>query len=194
MYRTSDAIGAGMRVVPRHDEVTPRGLARAEGVSVLLAGWSTWTRRAWRAWPSLVVILTALATAPAITWAQHLSGALGVSLVVQPPAGTQPVNVISFRVGRDGIARLETTSPIVGAVSAIVMSTVSSSANGFVAQARAPALVNATCRAEWLEATIRPRDSRAPQLCHELDLGPASRRSQSHDVSVRISYLVVPGT
>jgi hypothetical protein len=183
-----------MRVVPRHDEVTPRGLARAEGVSVLLAGWSRWTRRAWRAWPSLAVILTALATAPAITWAQQISGALGVSLVVLPPVSTQPVDVMSFRVDQDGIARLETTAPIAGSMSAIVMSTVSSSASGFVPQARAPALVNATCRPEWLEATIRPHYSRAPQLCHEVDLGPASVRSQSRDVSVRISYLVVPGT
>ena len=155
-------------------------------------GWSTWTRS--RAWPSLAAILASLATAPAITWAQHVGGALGVSLTVLPPAGTQRVDLISFHVARDGIARLETTAPIASSVSVIVMSTVSSSTNGFVPLAQAPALVNATRRRERLEAATPPHNARAPQLRYEVQLNPASLHSASHDVWVRITHLVVPGT
>lgn len=161
---------------------------------MLLSGSSTWTRRTWRAWPSLALILTALATSPAITSAQPISGALGVSLVVLPPASTQRVDVISFRVDRDGIARLETTAPIAGSVSAIVVSTVSSSANGFVPLEQSPALVSARRRREGDGALSGPADARAPGLRFEVALDAGALHAGSHDVSVRITYLVVPGT
>lgn len=151
-------------------------------------------RRTWRAWPSLALILTTLATAPAITWAQHLSGALGVSLVVLPPASTQPVDVISLRVDRDGIARLETTAPIAGAVSAIVVSTVSSWANGFVPLEQAPVLVRASRRREGDGDLSGPTDAPAPRLRFEVALDAEALHAGSHDVPVRITHLVVPGT
>jgi hypothetical protein len=119
---------------------------------------------------------------------------LGVSATVLPPITTQPAAVISLRMERDGVARLETTTPVAGAVSLIVMRTVSSSANGFVPIAQAPALVKATPRSEWLEAATRSTDPRASRWCYEIELGPAPARSESHDVVVRITYLVVPGT
>lgn len=147
-----------------------------------------------RAWPSLAAILVALATAPAITWAQHLGGALGVSLTVLPPASTQPVALLSFRVAGDGIARLETTAPIASSVSAIVMSSVSSSASGFVPLAQAPVLLNATHPRTPREDTTRLPNSRAPQMRYEVELEPAAAHAQSHNVSLRITYLVVPGT
>lgn len=161
--------------------------------SVLSSGVSTWMHSRSRAWPSLAAILVALATAPAITWAQHL-GALGVSLTVLPPASTQPVALISFRVAGDGIARLETTAPIASSVSAIVMSTVSSSASGSVPLAQAPVLVNATHPGTSPEDTTRPHNSRAPQMRYQVELNPASAHAQSHDVSMHITYLIVPGT
>ena len=160
----------------------------------LPSAWSTQIRSSASAWLSLAAILTVLGTGPTILSAQQVSGALGVSLTVLPPVSTQPVELSSFRVERNGIAQMETTAPVAGPVSVIVMSTVSSSANGFVPVARAPALVNARRRTEWLEATTRPTDSRVPGLRYEVDLSPRPFRTESHDVSVRITYLVVPGT
>ena len=100
----------------------------------------------------------------------------------------------SFRVDRDGTARLEMTSPITSSVSAIVMSTVSSSVSGFVPVAQPPALVRGTPRRLWREGATRSSESRAPQLRYEIELGPAPERSTSHDVSVRVTHLIVPGT
>jgi hypothetical protein len=74
------------------------------------------------------------------------------------------------------------------------MSTVSSSANGFVPVAQAPARVTATFHPERLEAAMQPTDSRASRWRYEVDLGPAPSRSEPRDVSVHINYLIVPGT
>ena len=135
-----------------------------------LSGWSTRTRTISDSWLSL-----------------------GVSATVLPPIPTQSMELISFRVDRNGIARLETTTPIAGAVSLIVMSTISSSANAFVPVSQAPALVKATHRTEWLEAATRSTESRASRW-YEVDLGSPPVGSEVHDVLVRISYLIVPGT
>ena len=116
----------------------------------LSSGWNTQTRSAAAVRISLAMILTSLSLAPARTDGQSVSGALGVSVNVLPPIMTQGVELIAFGVERNGIARLETTSPIAGAVSLIVMTTVSK-------------------------------------------LGERIR-SESHDVCVRISYVIVPGT
>ena len=162
--------------------------------SVLCLGEDTRTRSHWRAWRSLAPMLTALATAPASTEAQQVGGALGVSLTVLPPVSTSPVTLRSFRVDRDGIARFETTPPITGPASAIVMSTVSSSVSGFVPVAQPPALVRGTPRRLWRDGTTRTRDLRASPWRYEIELGPAPERSTSHDVSVRLTHLIVPGT
>ena len=118
---------------------------------------------------------------------------MGVSLTVVPPVRTQSVDVISFRVARNGRTRLETTAPIAGPVSMIVMSTVSSSTNGFLPVAQAPALANATHRRERFDATP-PHDARVPRLRYDTELGLAPVRSESRDVLIRITCLVIPGT
>jgi len=159
-----------------------------------LPGWSTRSRTSSGSWLSLALILTTLAVAPALAQAQRVSGLLGVSATVLPPIVTLAVELTSFRAGRNGIARLETTTPSAGAVSLIVMSTVSSSGNGFVPVAQAPALVTATHRREWLEAAAPSTDTRAARWRYDVELGPTPSRSEMHDVSVRISYLIVPGT
>jgi hypothetical protein len=97
-------------------------------------------------------------------------------------------------VERKGVARLETTTPIAGAVSLIVMSTVASSANGFVPVAQPPALVEAAPRREWAEGATPSTEVRASRWGYEVRLGPTPTGPDSNDVAVRITYLIVPGT
>lgn len=104
------------------------------------------------------------------------------------------VKPVSFRVERNGVAQLETTPPYYGAVSAIVMSTVSSSANGFIPVARPPALVKATRGNALFEATRSAADSVASRWRYEIPLDATPGRTEPHDVIVRITYLIVPGT
>ena len=119
---------------------------------------------------------------------------MSVSLTVLPPVRTQTVDVLSFRVARDGHTRLETTAPIAGPVSMIVMSTVSSSTNGFVPVVQPPVLMNATRRRGRFDAGALPHDAGAPRLRYDIEPGPAPVRTESPDVSIRITYLVIPGT
>jgi hypothetical protein len=132
--------------------------------------------------------------APAVAPAQSVSGSLSVSATVLPPIMTPAVKPLSFRVERNGMARLETTPPFTGAVSAIVMSTIASSANGFIPVAQAPALVRATRGSALLEATREAADSVASRWRYEIPLDAPTGRTEPHDVTVRITYLVVPGT
>jgi hypothetical protein len=143
---------------------------------------------------SLAVMVAALATNPPAAPAQSVSGAMAVSVTVLPPVGAQPPRLVSFSVGRDGVARLVTTAPMARAVSQIVMVTISSSTNGFVPIAQAPVWVMAARRVEEIETTAPSHDARAPRLRYEIDLGPAPLGSAPHDVSVRITHLIVPGT
>jgi hypothetical protein len=158
------------------------------------AGRSTWTGSISGAWLSLAVVLATLATTPAVALAQRVGASLGVSATVLPPIIRQAVELVSFRVVRKGIARLETTTPIPGAVSLIVMSTVSSSANGFVPVAQPPALVEAASRRDWAEGATLSPDARAPRWGYEIQLARTPVGSDSNDVAVRITYLIVPGT
>lgn len=145
---------------------------------------------AWR-W---LVVLTALLVAPAVAPAQHMSGALGVTLTVLPPVGTQAVELVAFSVGRDGVARLETTAPVASPVSLIIMTTVASSVNGFLPIAQAPVLIEGTCRRDSRRAPPAAKRTCAPRLSYRLELGRLPLDSGSREAKVRISYLVVPGT
>jgi hypothetical protein len=131
---------------------------------------------------------------PAHALAQSVTGALTASATILPPITTPDVRPLSFRVQHDGIGRLETTSPFAGAVSAIVMSTVSTSANGFTPVPQPPALVSATPRNEQLEDSAESATGGAAPWRFELSLDAAPDRSEPHDVTVRITYLIVPGT
>ena len=131
---------------------------------------------------------------PVHALAQSVGGSLSVSATILPPITTPAVKPLSFRVERGGVARLETTSPFAGAVSAIVMSTVSSSANGFTPVAQRPALARATRGTELLEATAVSADSVTSRWRYDVPLDPTADRSAPRDVTVRITYLIVPGT
>ena len=145
-------------------------------------------------WRSLAATLAALVVAPSILWTQQVSGALGVALTVLPPVATRAVELLAFDVERDGVGRLETTAPAAGAVSLIVMATVASSADGCVPVAQAPVLVEADHRRLSPGLSPASKRSRAPRMTYRVNLGRPPVGSESRDASVRISYLVVPGT
>lgn len=142
----------------------------------------------------LAMMLMALATAPTVARAQDAGGSIGVSLTILPPVTTQAVQLLAFGVERDGTARLETTTPMESSTSLIVMTTVASSASGFVPIAQAPSLVRTTRRPEAPESLASSTDSPAPRLRYEVDLGRPQDGPAPRDASVRISYLVVAGT
>ena len=142
----------------------------------------------------MAVVLTTLAMAPTVAPAQRANGSLGVSATVLPPIMTRPAELTSFQVERDGTARLETTAPGAGAVSLIVMATVSSSANGFVPVAQPPVRVKAMSRTQRLDRAASSAEASDAHWRYEVELGSPPVGSESQDVSVRISYLIVPGT
>ena len=122
-----------------------------------------------------------------------MSGALTATATILPPITTPAVKPLSFRVEQNGTARLETTTPFAGAVSAIVMSTVSSSANGFTPVPQRPAVVSATPSGDQLEDSTGATSAASPWR-YELPLDARSDQSEPHDVTVHITYLIVPGT
>ena len=132
--------------------------------------------------------------APARALAQSVSGSLAVSATILPPIRTQAVEPLSFHVERNGTGRLETTAPFSGAVSAIVMSTVASSANGFTPVPQRPALVAATPTSEQLEASAASNTDEVARWRYDVPLDASPDRSEPHDVTVHITYLIVPGT
>jgi hypothetical protein len=144
---------------------------------------------------ALAAIVMVLATRPTLAPAQSVGGAMAVSATVLPPDRTRPPRLISFSVARTGIARLETAAPIAGAVSQIVMVTISSPTNSFAPVAQAPKLVMATPGRHRSGAATTPSDgSPAQRLGYDVDVRRSPPDSNLGAVSVRITYLIVPGT
>lgn len=142
----------------------------------------------------LATLSVVLATMPATAWAQHVSGALGVSATILPPDRSQAPQLVSVSLTPTGIARVETAAPIAGAVSQIVMVTVSSPTNSFAPIVHAPVLVLAPSAENRSGATTTAETSRAKRQDYSVDLGPPSAGSSTDSVSVRITYLIIPGT
>lgn len=144
----------------------------------------------------LAALLTVLPMARPTARAQNVNGSLAVSATILPPAPSQETRLTAFSVGRDGVARLETTASIAAPVSRIVMWSVSSSANGFVPVTQPPMRIQVTPRPEP-EASTSSRGTQEIRLRFGVDLGEiasAPTDSRARDVTVRIHYLIVPGT
>ena len=145
---------------------------------------------------TLAAMLAVLAVAGRAAHAQSVNGSLAVAATILPPVPQQEIRLTAFNVARDGIAELETTAPVAGSVSQIVMWSVSSSANGFVSVEQAPMRIQAT-HAPESEAPSSLRGMRAKRLRFGVDLGATSGTaidSTSRNVTVRIHYLIIPGT
>ena len=136
-----------------------------------------------------------LATLAEVAPAQSVSGAMAVSATILPPDRARAPQLLSFSVARTGIARLETAAPVAGATSQIVMVTLSSPTDSFAPLAQAPMRVTATHGTNRSGASTTASDpSPAKRLGYEVDLGTPPAGSSSRAVSVRITYLIVPGT
>jgi hypothetical protein len=146
---------------------------------------------------SLVAMLAVRLIAAPTAHAQNVNGSLAVSATILPPAPGQETRLTAFTVGRDGIARMETTTSIAAPVSRIVMWSVSSSANGFVPVTQAPVRIQAAQHrdSEDLASSLGTRQMR---LRFGVDLGGTGSSSPAdssvRDVTVRIHYLIVPAT
>jgi hypothetical protein len=134
-----------------------------------------------------------LGTVPATARAQRVSGTLGVAATILPPDGSQAPQLVSVSLAPTGVARVETAPPIAGAVSQIVMVTVSSPTNSFAPIVHAPVLVLAPSAANRSSATTS-ETSPARRKNYSVDLGLPPDGSSTDSVSVRITYLIVPGT
>jgi hypothetical protein len=142
----------------------------------------------------LATVGMVLATIPATARAQRVSGTLGVAATILPPDGSQAPQLISVSLAPSGIAHLETAPPIAGAVSQIVMVTVSSPTNSFAPIVHAPLLVLATSAENRSGATTTTETSPAWRQDYSVDLGLPPDGSITDSVSVRITYLIIPGT
>jgi hypothetical protein len=176
-------------------DATSRRIA-IEGVFVVAmpARWHSY----WEGRLSLAAVLSALAVARPVARAQSVNGSMTVSATILLAPVAPATRLLAFSVESDGkSARLETTAPVAGAVSFIVMRTVSSSANGFLPVAQVPLLVHATHPQASPALEASSRGPRAAPLRYEVDLGGTSGPppgSGSRSVTVRIHYVIVPGT
>ena len=148
----------------------------------------------WHSLPDARLLLAAmLAVLPVprpAARAQNVNGSLAVSATILPPVPSTEARLTAFSVGRDGVARLETTAPIATSASQIVMWSVSSSTNGLVPVAQPPMRIQVARRSE-------PEPPITTRLRFGIDLGETSSAptdSSTRDVTVRIHYLIVPGT
>ncbi|PYP75106.1 MAG: hypothetical protein DMD35_22375 [Gemmatimonadetes bacterium] len=123
-------------------------------------------------------------TLPWVASAQHIGGAVGVSLTIVPPVAAPTVAVTALRIDRDGTATFRTTAPTIALASPLVMTRVSSSVNGFVPTRYMPAL---PCGTRETECTARG-------LRYHVDVGRSVDSTVQRDVHLRIEYLVVAGT
>jgi hypothetical protein len=144
------------------------------------------TDRRWSHWMTLAGLLAALVlvVGPRRAVAQRVGGSIGVSLTVLQPAGTRAVEVTRFSVARDGTASLRTTAPTTAPVSQLVMTRISSSANGFVSTMQAPALLRGDGAADVAER----------ELSYQLNVGRSSATGAPRDVRLRVEFLTVAGT
>jgi hypothetical protein len=133
-------------------------------------------------WTYLAWVL--IGFAPSVASGQRVGGSIGASLTILQPVATQAVEVTALRLGRDGTAVFRTTAPTAGQASQIVMTSVSSSTNGFVPVRQVPVL---------LRGAGDP-DSAARQMSYRVDVGRVVSAEAPRDVQLRIEYLAVAGT
>ena len=131
-----------------------------------------------------VLATLVLVLAPRSAVAQRVGGAMDVSLTVLPSVATRAVKVTAFHIGRDGTASLRTTAPMAAQASQVVMSRISSSANGFMPVSRAPALLRGGRAAGAVER----------ELSYQVDVGRAGSGGAPRDIQLRIELLTVAGT
>ena len=121
---------------------------------------------------------------PRVASAQQVTGSIGVALTVLPPVAPQSVRITSLRIGRDGMATLRATVQTTSGASELVMTRLSSSADGLVSVRQLPVV------ARRPSAT----DLAAREVDYRIDVERAADGAAPRDVQLRLEYLVVAGT
>jgi hypothetical protein len=154
----------------------------------------------WHSLPDARLTCALLFAVLALAWppagAQNVNGSLAVFATILPPIERQETRLTAFRMARDGGAHVEMTGPVARSVSQIVMWTVATSPNGLVPVEQTPLLIEAA-REPAPESPMPSRDPRATRLRFDVGLGEtsgAATDSSPRNVTVRIHYLIVPGT
>ncbi|MDB4883558.1 MAG: hypothetical protein JWL95_2324 [Gemmatimonadetes bacterium] len=132
---------------------------------------------------SAIVTAMSLSAHPGLAMAQATpaSGSIGVSLTILQPVATRAVELLGFSVDRAGMARFQTSAPVSGPASQVVMTTVSSSLSSFAPAQQAPTLVG-----------TQAAPTTFSYLVH---VGTPDRAAVGQrPVIVRIQYLAVAGT
>lgn len=142
----------------------------------------------------LATVSMVLATIPATARAQRVSGTIGVTATILPPDRSQAPHLVSVSLAPTGVARVETAPPVAGEVSQIVMVTVSSPTNSFAPIVHAPVLVLAPSAGNHSGAMTTSETSPARRQDYSVDLGLPPDGAGTDSVSVRITYLIIPGT
>lgn len=149
------------------------------------------------AWLSSVTMLAALAAAPPAAHAQHVNGSLSVAATILPPIPAHAARLITLDAHRSGIVRLETAPPRIGSSSQLVVCTMASSATAPASVEEGPPRVETVQRCGSLELAPSRLGGGEPRMRFELDLGRtvvSSPGSGMREVTVRVDYLIVPGT
>jgi hypothetical protein len=149
-----------------------------------------------------IVIAMLAGARPEVASGQSMrtGGSMGVSLTILQPIATQPVQLLGFSVDRAGMATIETSAPVSGPASQVVMTSVSSSTSSFVPVLQAPTLVGGRQRAASGDATERDASgtssaSAPARFSYLIDLGKRDKASVGpRPVQLRIQYLAVAGT
>ena len=136
----------------------------------------------------LAVAAVALALTPDRASGQRVGGSIGVSLTVLEPVATRSVQVTNARVGRDGVATVETTAPMSGPTSQLVMSRIVNASNGHAPVPRAHLVPADRGLAAQDGAHVLAR------ITHRIGVADATRPAGTRDVQLRIEYLTVAGT
>ena len=111
---------------------------------------------------------------------QRAGGSIGVSLTVLQPVTTQPVRLVSFDIGRNGVATLQTTTPATSPVSQIVMASV--------------VRESATSTAAERDGAVNAPMVASSALRYTVDLGASRAEATREPVHLRLRYLTVAGT
>ena len=126
-----------------------------------------------------VTLIVATSGAATVSRAQPVASSIGASLTILQPLATQPVRVTGFSLGRDGVARIETTAPTSAQASQLVMTRISNSATGLAPEPQVPELL--------------PPSSATARIRYLVNVGRAPPTPVARRLELRVEYVIVAG-
>ena len=130
-----------------------------------------------RSWILAAAVVVATGGAASVGRTQQVSGSIGATLTILEPVAAPEFLVSRFDVGRDGVARFETTIPLAPRTPALVIARVSSSTTDFTPEAPAPVLIAPT--------------GGATRLHYRVGVGRDRRADPARPTKLRVEYLIV---